>query len=182
MDPAQIASIIVSVIAASAAYASGRANAKASKTNTSASNRVEMEKEAYERARKLDTETIERQDKEFHELSDKYDKLQARYEIQAEQNEKLNDDVARLTMDNYQVHRENNHIVEQNNQILADNQRLRRQGERVIQDNNRLKDDIQGLRLRLTRLQRGMNPELDEPIRERDTDIDTAPMREVIDG
>src|SRR5690349_14677924 len=59
-----IASILVAVVAALSARASQRAAAKAS-TNTS---RLDMEREAYERAREYDTETIKRQAAEIEDL------------------------------------------------------------------------------------------------------------------
>lgn len=68
MDAANIATIIVAVIAALSALASQRAAARASTRNVSTSSRVEMEKEAYDRARAYDTETIKRQDAEIAEL------------------------------------------------------------------------------------------------------------------
>jgi FtsZ-binding cell division protein ZapB len=68
MDAASIITIAVAVIAAGSAYASQRAAARASVMNTSTTSRVDMEKEAYERARAFDTETIARQDAEIEEL------------------------------------------------------------------------------------------------------------------
>lgn len=68
MDPVEIASIIVAGIAAISAFASQKAAAKASEKNTITTSRVDMEKEAYDRARAYDTETIRRQDEEIQEL------------------------------------------------------------------------------------------------------------------
>ena len=68
MDATNVAGIIVAGVAAAAAYASQRAAAKASTKNVSATTRVDMEKDAYERARKYDTDTITRQDSELEEL------------------------------------------------------------------------------------------------------------------
>jgi FtsZ-binding cell division protein ZapB len=68
MDVGGIITIIVAVIAAGSAYASQRAAARATTINTSTTSRVDMEKEAYERARKFDIETIARQDAEIEEL------------------------------------------------------------------------------------------------------------------
>lgn len=59
-----IASIIVALVAALSARASQRSAAKASTTTS----RLDMEREAYERARAYDTETIRRQDVEIDEL------------------------------------------------------------------------------------------------------------------
>lgn len=63
-----LAGIAVAMLAAASAYASQRAAARASVTTGRDSNRVDMEKEAYERARAFDTETIRRQDVEIAEL------------------------------------------------------------------------------------------------------------------
>jgi hypothetical protein len=78
MDPINVGSIIVAVIAAAAAYASQRAAARASTLNTTATSRVEMEKDAYNRARAFDTETIRRQDEEISELRVLVRRLRAR--------------------------------------------------------------------------------------------------------
>lgn len=68
MDPTPIASVIVATIAAGAAYASQRSASKATKQQDHTHGRVEMEKEAYERARSYDTETIRRQNVEIEKL------------------------------------------------------------------------------------------------------------------
>lgn len=68
MDATNVVSIVVAGLAAAAAYASQRASTRASVLNTSTSTRVDMEREAYLRARQFDTETIRRQDDELHEV------------------------------------------------------------------------------------------------------------------
>lgn len=68
MDPSAVASIIVSMIAASSAYASQRSAARAANVNTVTASRVEMEREAYQRARDFDVATMKRQDEEIAEL------------------------------------------------------------------------------------------------------------------
>lgn len=68
LEPAMIASVLVAIIAAGSAYASQHAASRASTLNAASSSRVEMEKEAYERARKMDVETITRLDAEVDEL------------------------------------------------------------------------------------------------------------------
>ncbi len=68
MDPISIVSIVVAVIAALSAYASQRSSAKVSLDTNATTSRVEMEKEAYDRARSYDTETIRRQDTEIEEI------------------------------------------------------------------------------------------------------------------
>lgn len=78
MSVTAIVSIAVAVIAALSAYASQRAAARASTINTTTTSRVDMEKEAYERARTYDTETIRRQDEEILELREEVRALKAR--------------------------------------------------------------------------------------------------------
>lgn len=68
MLPTELATVAVAVIAAGGAWASQRAAARASKVNTSVAGRLEAEKEAYERARAFDIQTIERQDQEIRDL------------------------------------------------------------------------------------------------------------------
>jgi hypothetical protein len=63
-----IGSVIVALVAAFGAWASQRAAARASQLNTMTTSRVDMEREAYDRARAFDTETIRRQDTEIEEL------------------------------------------------------------------------------------------------------------------
>jgi TolA-binding protein len=68
MLPTELATVAVAVIAAGGAWASQRAAAKASRVNTNVAGRLEAEKEAYERARAFDIQTIERQDQEIRDL------------------------------------------------------------------------------------------------------------------
>lgn len=68
MDLKDVALIIVALITGVSAYASQRAASRASTLNTSTTSRVDMEREAYERARGFDTETIRRQDLEIEEI------------------------------------------------------------------------------------------------------------------
>lgn len=68
ISPVDVASVVVGIIAAGSAYASQRAANKASVTNTNVSSRLDSEKEAYERAREFDLETIDRQNGEIRDL------------------------------------------------------------------------------------------------------------------
>lgn len=70
MDGGSIASVIVALVAAAVAIASQRSAKKASDMNTTAVTRVDMEKEAYIRARDHDVKTIEQQGKRIDELED----------------------------------------------------------------------------------------------------------------
>lgn len=84
MNWANAVSIAVAFLAALAAYASQRSAAKASVMNTQTVTAVDREKEAYERARAFDTETIRRQDEELQELRDDNRKLHDRVTIAEE--------------------------------------------------------------------------------------------------
>lgn len=145
-----IASVIVSIIAAYSAIKTSRTSANATTVNA----RTNAETEAYTRARKLDVETITRQDAEIKEL---YEKL-----------EHLNNDVK-------MVHSENEVLRVDNARILAENARLRDLNESVLADNRGLKGEVTALRQRFTRIERGLHPDSTEPIRERSTD--TSPMK-----
>lgn len=77
MNAATIASLIVAVIAALAAIASQRAASKASVVNS----KTMAETEAYNRARKMDIDTIERLDKENKELREREKELEEQIDI-----------------------------------------------------------------------------------------------------
>lgn len=87
MEPGSLAAIFIAVIGALASWASHRASTRATNKNTEVSARVEMEKEAYERARKLDIETIARQDAELQEMLDKYTVLMDKHNALIEINQ-----------------------------------------------------------------------------------------------
>lgn len=93
MDAINIISLAIpSAIAALGAWAASRASAKAAAKNSQTTSRTEMEKEAYDRARKYDTETIARQDAEIAEVR--------------EQNQFLNNDIKLLTSENRELREE----------------------------------------------------------------------------
>lgn len=144
--------IIVSIIAGSFSWLAARQAAKAQMTNVSTSSRVEMEKQAYERARMYDTQTIERQNKRIEELEGEVEELEAKIDNQDQ--------------DIRQLHYANNQLHQDNQLALADNRRLR--------------EEIAQLRVRFTRLERGLEPDSTEPIRVRETD--TNPMGDYRNG
>lgn len=133
IDPIDIASVIVSLIAASAAIASQRAAARASVVNTKETSRVDMEKEAYERARAYDTETIRRQDAEIEEIR--------------ASNIQLNDDLKILHADNKQLH--------------TDNELLRLDNEKLLVDNKHLRGQVEALRAEVAKLRFNIPPALE---------------------
>lgn len=75
--PTSVISLAVAVVAAVGAWASQRASNKAS----TVSSRMDAEKEAYERARGLDTETITRLQSENKELRDLVQNLRGQIEL-----------------------------------------------------------------------------------------------------
>lgn len=79
VDATNIVSVVVAIVAAVAAYASQRASVRASVLNNTTSARIDMERDAYIRARALDTETIRRQDEELEEC--RQENRKARLEI-----------------------------------------------------------------------------------------------------
>jgi peptidoglycan hydrolase CwlO-like protein len=76
-----IASILVCLFTVGGAYATNRASTKASRINTDTTSRVDMEKDAYIRARAFDVSTIERQDEELAELRAKNKALEAEVKL-----------------------------------------------------------------------------------------------------
>jgi uncharacterized membrane protein YccC len=70
-----LGAIIVATIAALGAWAAQHAAAAASRANTLVSTKLDAEKEAYQRARTLDVQTIERQDREIKELREENQRL-----------------------------------------------------------------------------------------------------------
>jgi TolA-binding protein len=135
MEKLGIASVIISAITALGVWLSARESRKATTTNTTSSSRVEMEKEAYERARALDVQTIERQERRINELEEEADET----EIE-------------LT------------------QLHTANANLEDRSDRLASENRQLREALHELQLRVTRVQRGMNPESTERIRIRETD------------
>jgi peptidoglycan hydrolase CwlO-like protein len=92
MNASNWASIIVAAIALFSAIAAGRAAAGASKYSA----RAQAETEAYNRARKMDIETIERQDKEIDEIRKESKNLRDKVKDLKTDNERLHEDNDRL--------------------------------------------------------------------------------------
>lgn len=85
--PTSLISLAVAAVAAVGAWASQRASSKASTVST----RMDAEKEAYERARKMDTETITRLQNENKELRDLVQNLRGQVELCNQNIQKLQD-------------------------------------------------------------------------------------------
>lgn len=106
MDKSDLVTLAVAIIAGLTALASQRQSAKAAKgTNetTVITSRTEAEKEAYIRARTMDTETINRQGAELKEmraelenLDQKYETLMGKYNEIVLQNQRLRDRIIEL--------------------------------------------------------------------------------------
>ena len=80
MTGTDLAAIIVGLISVISAALAGKAARSAAKHNSDASilnTRTQAETEAYNRARKMDVETIERQDKEIQDLQLENQKIKA---------------------------------------------------------------------------------------------------------
>lgn len=99
MDGANWAAIIVAFVSVFSAILSGRAANKAAQSSSSASimnSRTQAETEAYNRARKMDIETIERQDEELAEIREENKRIIGRIRELKIDNERLNEDNDRL--------------------------------------------------------------------------------------
>lgn len=92
MDGGSWAAIIVAAISLISAIFAGRAAAGASKYST----RAQAETEAYNRARKMDIQTIERQDKEIEEIQKENANIIQRMRELKIDNERLHEDNDRL--------------------------------------------------------------------------------------
>lgn len=84
-DAGALISLAIAMIAGAFALASQRSAAKASKVNTQTVTAVDREKEAYERARAFDTETMQLQSTEIHRLRE--DNLNLHEEVAAAKRE-----------------------------------------------------------------------------------------------
>lgn len=157
LDPGDWAAIITSLVALFGVTMSSRNARKAAEKNTTVVSATELEKArlsaetaAYERARRMDVETIERQDAELAELREQVQHLNADVKAVNKHNQEL---VAK----NERLERHNEEILQQNREVLAEARTLRQ--------------EVARLRQRLTRAERGMDPNGEFPIRERADDI-----------
>lgn len=91
-----IASAVVAAIAGLSAWASQRAAAKASIRNTDTTSRSAIEEGAFERAKSFYTDTIDRQDREIHELEGDVGRLKTQVREQAEQIEQQGEEIQAL--------------------------------------------------------------------------------------
>ena len=68
MNAIDISAVIIAVIALGSSWVTARTSSKATTINNETNARVEMEKEAYARAREFDVNTIERQNEQIENL------------------------------------------------------------------------------------------------------------------
>lgn len=176
MDAGDWAAIICSLAALLGVVVTSRNARKAQEKNTTVVSATELEKArlaaetaAYERARKMDVETITRQDKEIAELREQLEHLNADVKSVNRHNEEL-------TAKNERLERHNEEILQQNREVLVEARTLRQ--------------EVARLRQRLTRAERGMDPNGEAPIQERAGDgyplsdpvhTDTDPMMREVD-
>jgi TolA-binding protein len=92
VDGGNWAAIIVAVLALLSAGYTARQASKASTTSV----RTQAETEAYERARKMDTETIGKQEKKIEKLEVRVQQLEEKNETLEEDNDRLRNRVNRL--------------------------------------------------------------------------------------
>jgi FtsZ-binding cell division protein ZapB len=98
-----LAAIVVALISVISAFLAGRAARNAAKFNSEAavaSSKTQAETEAYQRARKMDIETIERQDQEIEEIRDNSAKLREKVRMLMIDNDRLREDNQNLHADN----------------------------------------------------------------------------------
>ncbi len=74
MDASNIATIVISLIASITAVATNRSANKATRANAELESKTTIEADAYNRARKFDTDTIARQGEEIRELRETNEK------------------------------------------------------------------------------------------------------------
>lgn len=92
MDGGNWAAIIVAVLALLSAGYTARQASKASTTSV----RTQAETEAYERARKMDTETIGKQEKKIEKLEARVEHLEAQNKMLDDDNDRLRNRITRL--------------------------------------------------------------------------------------
>lgn len=100
MSSGDLALIIVALISVVSAALAGRSARKAAQYDSDASiknSKTVAETEAYNRARKMDLETIQRQDSEIDEIR--------------EQNRKLRERVRELQDDNFNLREQNRNLI-----------------------------------------------------------------------
>lgn len=92
MDGGNWAAIIVAVLALLSAGYTARQASKASTTSV----RTQAETEAYNRARKMDTETIEKQEKKIEKLETRVQHLEEQNDMLEQDNDRLRNRINRL--------------------------------------------------------------------------------------
>lgn len=98
VNPIDVGGIAVAIIAAGSAWLSSRSADKASVTGHTISSRLDAEKEAYERARDFDLQTIQRQHNEIEELRERTDEQDEIISKQAAKIRELESKISVITL------------------------------------------------------------------------------------
>lgn len=93
MNAIDISAIVIALIALGSSWVTSRSASKASTINNETNARVEMEKEAYTRARDFDINTIERQNKEIEKLREENRELKEKLRLLSERLNRLEKEV-----------------------------------------------------------------------------------------
>lgn len=93
MNAIDFSAIAIALIALGSSWVTSRSASKAATINNETNARVEMEKDAYTRARDFDINTIERQDKEIQKLREENAELKATVEKLTQRLNKLEKEV-----------------------------------------------------------------------------------------
>ena len=105
IDPINLGAILVAIIGFITSIASNRSSSKTSRIVAATSGRLESEREAYQRARAMDVETIERQ---------------------AEMIEGLRQENMRVHLENVEIKKQNNELKETQDQLTERIRKLER--------------------------------------------------------
>lgn len=129
LDPASLAAVIIAVIGVFSSLAANRSSSKTSQIVTETSGRLEAEREAYQRARSMDVQTIERQEEELESLRQR--------------------EMA-LHMHNIELRERQDKIMEENSELRNALSEIKSENERLKVTQHELMVRIQALELTLS--------------------------------
>lgn len=113
MDQINWAGIVIAAIGVVASWLAGRAAKNASKYSA----RTQAETEAYQRARKMDVETIERQDQEIDEIRKNNQDLRQKVRTLMLDNERLRAEIQQEQEDNATLRRRVSRLEKQQGEL-----------------------------------------------------------------
>lgn len=119
MSTGQIISLGVALIAGVFAFLSQRSASKASRVNTQTVTAVDREKEAYERARAFDTETIERLDREADRLREDNVRLHERVTIAEREAHEAKEEARQAKLEAAEAKREAQAVMAENLELRS---------------------------------------------------------------